>query len=62
MEGLWWGGLRERYHLEDPGIDGRIILKWILRNWIGDHGLDWSGLEHAEMAGFVNAVMNHQVQ
>jgi hypothetical protein len=25
----WWGNLRERYHLEDAGVDGMIILKWI---------------------------------
>jgi hypothetical protein len=26
---FWWGNLREGDHLEVPGIDGRIILKWI---------------------------------
>ena len=25
-----WGSLMERDHLEDAGIDGRIILRWIL--------------------------------
>ena len=23
--------LRDRDHLEDPGVDGRIILRWIFR-------------------------------
>jgi len=30
-------------HLEDPGVDGRIILKRISRALEGRHGLDCSG-------------------
>jgi len=29
--GFLWGNLREIDHLGDPGLDGRIILKWIFR-------------------------------
>ena len=38
--GIWWGKLRESDHLEDPGIDGRRILRWIFREWDGGHALD----------------------
>ena len=31
--GFWWGNLRERDHLGDPGVDGRIILRWIFGKW-----------------------------
>ena len=27
------GNLKERAHLEDPGVDGRKILGWIFRKW-----------------------------
>jgi hypothetical protein len=27
--GIWWGDLREGDHVKYPGVDGRIILKWI---------------------------------
>ena len=41
--GFFFGGggdLRDRDHLEDPGVDVRIILRWIFRKWDGVHGLD----------------------
>jgi len=31
--GFRWKHLRERDHLEDPGVDWRIILRWIFRKW-----------------------------
>jgi hypothetical protein len=33
------GNLWERDHLEDPGVDGRLILRWILKMWDGGLGL-----------------------
>jgi hypothetical protein len=30
------GNLREGDSFEDPGIDGRIILRWLLEKWNGD--------------------------
>ena len=31
IQGFWSGNLTDRNHLEDPGVDGTIILKWILK-------------------------------
>ena len=38
--GFWRGNQKERKHLGDSGIDGRIILRWIFREW--DVGV-WTG-------------------
>jgi len=40
--GLWWRNLRERDHFKYPGVDGRIILKWIFSKW--DRDMDWIDL------------------
>jgi hypothetical protein len=31
---FWWENLRERDHWEDPGVDGRIILRLVFRKWV----------------------------
>jgi len=40
IQGFGVENLRERDHLGDPGVDGRI-LRWIFRKW--DVGV-WTGL------------------
>ena len=37
--GFWWGDLREKNHLKDVDVDGRIILKWIF-NKEDEEGMD----------------------
>ena len=50
--------MRERDHLEDPGVD-RIILRWIFRKWDGG-AMDWIELaqDRDRCWALVNAVMN----
>jgi hypothetical protein len=56
---FWWGNLRERDHWGDPGVDGRIILRWIFRKW-DIWGMDWIELAQdiERWRALVNAVMN----
>jgi hypothetical protein len=51
--GFCWGNLRE-----DPGVDGRTILRWFFRKWGGDvcTGLIWQ--DRDRWWTLVNAVMN----
>jgi hypothetical protein len=44
--GVLVGNLEEREHWGDPGVDGRIILRWYFRKW--DVGL-WTGLSWLRM-------------
>jgi len=37
------GNLRGRNNLGDPGIDGRLIVRWIFRKWNVGYGLDRAG-------------------
>ena len=37
--GFWRGNLKERGDLEDQGVDGRLILRWIFRRWYSGYGL-----------------------
>jgi len=57
--GFWWGNLREIYHLEYPGVDGRIILRWIFKK-LDMGGTDWIELaqDRDRWRALVNAVMN----
>jgi hypothetical protein len=56
--GFWWRNLRERDHLEDPGIDGRII-GWIFNKW----DMDWTdvALDRNRWKALVNKIMNRRV-
>jgi len=60
--GFWWGNLKERDHLADPGVDGRIIIRYIFRKW--DVGV-WTGSSWPRIAtgggALVSAVMNLRV-
>jgi hypothetical protein len=57
--GFWWGNLRERGNLADPGVDGRLILRRIFGKW----DMDWIDLAQVRdrWRALLNAVMNLRV-
>jgi len=48
---FWWGNLRETDHLEDPGIDGRIILRLTSGSGMWGYGMDRVGSRYGQVAG-----------
>jgi hypothetical protein len=59
--GVLWGNPRETNQLDDLGVNGRKILKFILKKW--DGGMDWTDLlqDRDRVRAVVTAVMNLQV-
>jgi hypothetical protein len=55
--GVWWGKLRERDYLEDPGVGGRISSG----SGLWEQGLDRSGSGQGHWRTIVNAVMDFMV-
>ena len=45
------GNLRERDHLGDLGVDGRIILRWVFWKWDVEVWLYQAGWGYGEVAG-----------
>jgi hypothetical protein len=45
--------LRERHHLEDPGVDGRLIIRWVFKKWDVE-GMDWIELVQDRLPHVLN--------
>jgi hypothetical protein len=48
---FWWGSLKERDHLEDHGVGGKMVSEWILGRLVGGCGLDSTVSGQGPVAG-----------
>jgi hypothetical protein len=55
---FWWGNMRERDHLKDPNLDGRVILRGYSRRGIEGKELIDMAQDRNRRRAIVNAVMN----
>jgi hypothetical protein len=46
--GFWRGNVKERDHLEDLDVDGRLILNWIVKKY---DGMDYINLAQNGTSG-----------
>jgi hypothetical protein len=57
---VWWESQKERDHLEDQGVDGRMGSEWILGRLAG--GIEWIQLARDRASGgLVNTMVNLRV-
>ena len=58
---LMYQNSEQRDHLEKPGVDGKIKLRWIFRKWNGS--VEWIGLaqDRDKWRVLVKWVMNFRV-
>jgi hypothetical protein len=56
--GIWWGNLRERDHLDDPGVEEDNITMDLQE--VGNGGIEWIKLaqDRDRWRALVNAIMN----
>ena len=55
--GVRWGNMKERDHLGDPVVDGRIILKCLIKKQV----MRADSIHLAQWRAVVNTVMNLRV-